>query len=132
MTWTDSGTGRVPSMHRLSPSRRVRHLWIVIKGHLLPVGTCYQEGVVFCSSLTCAISALLVGTGGQELTVLGQGVLCWEMYEEVINGKCLLSMRHSSHKGHDNSLHEGEHVNFILIGGLLFGRIRFSFCCSFE
>ena len=58
--------------------------------------------------------------------------LHWEIYKEIIDRKCLLSMRHSSDKGHDDSLHEGERIDFVLTGLFLLGRICLSRSCSFE
>ena len=49
--------------------------------------------------------------------------LHWEIYKEIIDRKCLLSMRHSSHKGNDDCLHEGERIHFVLTGLFLLGRI---------
>ena len=44
----------------------------------------------------------------------------------------MLSMRHSSHKGHDDCLHEGERIHFVLTGLFLLGRISFGRSCPFE
>ena len=56
--------------------------------------------------------------------------LHWEIYKEIIDRKCLLSMRHSSHKGNDDCLHEGERIHFVLTGLFLLGRICLSRSCS--
>ena len=94
-----------------------------------------QKGVVFRSFFSGTVPPATLYFRPLEPVVqdgLNKGwqKLHWEIYKEIIDRKCLLSMRHSPHKGHDDSLREGGRIHFVLTGLFLLGRICLSRSCS--
>ena len=69
------------------------------------------------------MSGIICSQGGHLTS--GQMKLDWEVDKKIVDGQRLVSILHSSHERHDDSLHEGECI-YILFTRLLMVRAAFA------
>ena len=99
----------------------------------LVVNSHHQEGIVFFPLLPGSVAAAALHSHRREALLLhgcdeGWNKLDREVDKKIVDGQRLVSILHSSHEGHDDSLHKGECIYILFTRLLMLG--QGCLCCA--